>query len=83
MASDSQTVIAIVDDEASVCTALSRLMRSAGFAAVTFSSGRDFIAWAQTSEPHCVVLDLHMPGLDVLEIQTQLRSAVRGASRLK
>ena len=79
MASDSQTVIAIVDDEASVCTALGRLMRSAGFVPVTFSSGRELIAWAAASRPHCVVMDLHMPGSDGFEIQAQLQSALQGA----
>jgi FixJ family two-component response regulator len=79
MVSAAKTVIAIVDDEESVCTALSRLMRSAGFDSVSFSSGRQFIAWAKASRPHCVVLDLHMPGIDCFEIQAQLQTAQPGA----
>jgi FixJ family two-component response regulator len=77
--SGSQALIAIIDDEESVCNALGRLMRSVGFAVATFSSGRQFMAWAAGCRPDCVVLDVHMPQPDGLDIRTQLQSAMQGA----
>jgi FixJ family two-component response regulator len=79
-AGDSQAVIAIVDDEESICNALSRLMRSAGFKTMAFTSGHEFMARAAECKPDCVVLDLHMPGLDGFEIHARLQSALQGAN---
>jgi FixJ family two-component response regulator len=77
--SGSQALIAIVDDEESVCNALSRLMRSVGFTAAAFCSAREFMTWAAECRPDCVVLDLHMPQPDGLEIHAQLHAAMQEA----
>lgn len=61
--------VAVVDDEESVRRALSRLIRSAGFEAESFGSGNEYLNSLQFKEPDCLVIDLHMPilnGLDVL-----------------
>ncbi len=66
----SPPCIAVVDDEQSVRTALSRLLRSAGYAVRMFGSGPDFLESLEEFEPSCVVLDLNMPppnGFDILE----------------
>lgn len=55
-------------------------MRSVGFEAATFSSGRQFMAWAAGCRPDCVVLDVHMPQPDGLEIHAQLQSAMQSAN---
>lgn len=55
-----KTVIAIVDDEESVCKSLERLLRSAGHSAKTFVSGTDFLRFLKTDRPDCLVLDLNM-----------------------
>jgi FixJ family two-component response regulator len=73
--SKSKPTIAIVDDDASVCRAISRLLRSLGMNADTFSSGRDFIEHIGTMpsfRPDCVVLDVQMPGMNGLEVQELL-----------
>lgn len=76
----SKALIAIIDDEESVCSALSRLMRSVGLVPVAFSSGRAFMTWAAECRPDCVLLDLHMPQPDGLDVHAQLQSAMRGAN---
>jgi FixJ family two-component response regulator len=61
--------VAVVDDEESVRKALSRLIRSAGFEVETFASGTEYLNSLQVKKPDCLVIDLHMPvlnGLDVL-----------------
>jgi FixJ family two-component response regulator len=61
--------IAVVDDEESVRKALSRLIRSAGFEVESFASGTEYLNSLQAKKPDCLVIDLHMPvlnGIDVL-----------------
>lgn len=63
----------IVDDDASVRTSLDRLMRSAGYAAETFSSAEDFLKHANgNGEAACLILDVRMEGLSGLELQERL-----------
>jgi len=61
--------VAIVEDDAEVRVALMRLLSSAGFATQTFASGEDFLRSVDQERPTCVVLDLHMPGLNGFEVQ--------------
>jgi FixJ family two-component response regulator len=68
-------LLAVVDDDADVRVALTRLVSSAGFAVETFASGAEFLRSLQDHEPDCVVLDLHMPEMSGLEVQTALASA--------
>jgi FixJ family two-component response regulator len=70
--SNDPVVIAVVDDEESVRKALARLMSSAGLEAETFSCGGDFLESLQTRSPDCLLLDIHMPGMDGFEVQAQL-----------
>ena len=62
----------VVDDDAAVRKALSRLLRSAGVAAAVFASPREFLAQYDPVAPGCLVLDIAMPGFSGLELQTTL-----------
>jgi FixJ family two-component response regulator len=62
----------VVDDDAAVRKALSRLLRSAGIAAAVFASPREFLAQYDPVTPGCLVLDIAMPGFNGLELQTTL-----------
>jgi len=68
---DSPTVF-IVDDEAPVRKALSRLLRAAGFAVAAFASPGEFLAQHDLHKPGCLVLDLMMPGVNGMELQRAL-----------
>jgi FixJ family two-component response regulator len=74
--SPSSTVF-LVDDDASVRRALTRLMRSAGYPVQAFASARDFLeCWRASEEnPGCLVLDVRMPGLSGLDLQHELQAA--------
>lgn len=62
----------IVDDEPAVLKSLSRLMRSARLAALTFSSPQEFLDRHDPQVPGCLILDVAMPGLDGLQLQQAL-----------
>jgi FixJ family two-component response regulator len=62
----------IVDDDASVIKALSRLMRQKGYDARSYTSPEDFLADHDPAVPGCAVLDVSMPGLDGLGLQQAL-----------
>src|SRR3954471_23923784 len=67
--------IFIVDDDADICRAMSRLLRSAGYSTRTFSSTSEFLAQYDPEPPGCVLLDLTMPEHDGLEVQAMLASS--------
>jgi FixJ family two-component response regulator len=69
---DPALVIAIVDDEAEVCKALRRLLRSFGHVVETFTTGAEFLAWLPGPGPDCVLLDLQMPVMTGFEVQQRL-----------
>jgi FixJ family two-component response regulator len=76
MASDAP-LLAVVDDDEDVRTALTRLLSSAGFAVETFASGAEFLRSVDDHEPECVVLDLHMPEMSGFDVQGALATANR------
>jgi FixJ family two-component response regulator len=65
-------MIFIVDDDGSVRSSLVRLLRSAGFAAEAFGSAEDFLRDAHLDGASCVIIDVHMPGMNGLELQQEL-----------
>jgi FixJ family two-component response regulator len=70
--SDSKFIVMIVDDDESVRKAARRLIKSYGFAVETFASAEDFLASGRLDETACLVLDVQMPGLNGLELQSRL-----------
>lgn len=70
---DDVPLVAVVDDEASICRALLRLLRSANYEAVAYSTAPEFLASLNERLPDCVVLDLQMPGMTGFELQEHLQ----------
>ena len=73
-ANDAPTVH-VVDDDESFLSAVSRLLRACGFVVRTFASAGEFLEECRDIESGCVVVDLRMPGLDGLELQSSLSRA--------
>jgi len=69
------TSVYVVDDDASVRDAVSSLIRSAGFRVRTFESAHEFMATPRAEVPSCLVLDVHLPGLNGLDLQRELAKA--------
>lgn len=66
-------LVAIVDDDYSVRRALHRLVLSLACRSQIFASGEEFLEGLREASPDCVLLDLHMPGLQGLEVLRRMR----------
>ncbi|MBN1869843.1 MAG: response regulator [Candidatus Omnitrophica bacterium] len=71
--------IYIVDDDESVCRALKVLLRTFEFEVETFNSAGGFFDAVPHDEPGCLVLDIHMPGIDGWAMQKKILDS--GAKR--
>jgi FixJ family two-component response regulator len=65
-------LIAIVDDDASICEAIQALLRASGFLTEAFSSAEDFLQSTRLHEMACLVTDLQLRGMSGLQLQRQL-----------
>ena len=68
-------LIRVVDDDPSFRNALTRTLRTAGYDVRAFDSAEDFLQHNPPKVPGCLLLDMHMPGMDGLELQRRLESA--------
>jgi FixJ family two-component response regulator len=71
-------LIAVVDDDEAVRTAIANLVRSLGFSAAIFASAEAFLACAGYGRESCVIADVQMPGMSGLELQRHLIATGRG-----
>jgi FixJ family two-component response regulator len=65
-------VLSVVDDDTSVRIATGRLIRSVGFTVEMFTSGEEFLRHGSLQETSCLILDVHMPGMSGLQLQSHL-----------
>jgi FixJ family two-component response regulator len=72
---ESEPVVFIVDDDASVRKGLERLVRSVGLRGKTFASAPEFLQCGASDGPSCLVLDVRMPGVSGLALQETLATA--------
>jgi FixJ family two-component response regulator len=66
-------LIHVVDDDASLRTALLRLLSAAGFEAIGYSSTGDFLMNPPSDRSGCILLDVRMPGPSGLDLQEALQ----------
>ena len=67
--SDHRPIIYIVDDDLSICRALSLLLKSHGFNVETFTRAEDFLTSKHLKVLSCLILDVQLPGIDGLALQ--------------
>ncbi len=74
--SDQQTMVFVVDDDASLRTSLSSLFRSVGLQTQVFASAPEFLQKKPPDDvPSCMVLDIRLPGVSGLDFQSDLAKA--------
>ncbi len=76
--SNTKELVFVVDDDASIRRALSRLVKTWGYDVIGFADAESFLEAPLPKQTSCAILDLHLPALDGLEIQAEL--AKRGYS---
>jgi FixJ family two-component response regulator len=65
-------VVFVIDDDASMRDAVSRLLNAVGLTVQTFASAREFLAGRLPDVPGCAVLDVRLPGLSGLDLQREM-----------
>ena len=65
--------VAAVDDDPSVLKALARLIRTRSLYVQTYGSAERFLAALPDGLPTCLIVDLHMPEMNGLELQEHLK----------
>jgi FixJ family two-component response regulator len=73
MANVERQIVVAVEDDRRVRESLESLIGSAGYAAVTFSSGDEFLRSGSLATATCVITDVRMPGTDGIELQRRIR----------
>ena len=72
MSTSTNIYVAIIDDESSLCTSLSRLLRLANFQPITYPSAETFLADQKHPQFDCLVLDIRLGGMSGLDLFRQL-----------
>jgi FixJ family two-component response regulator len=70
--------IAVIDDDPSFRVALVESLSSLGYGADGYACADDYIGGIGTKSFHCIVTDIHMPGMSGLELMKHL--AARGST---
>jgi FixJ family two-component response regulator len=67
-------MVAIVDDDDSMRSALQGLLKVADFPAQVFVSAEEFLQSGQQRQTACLIADIRMPGMSGLELQAKLNA---------
>ena len=75
MANQGKTnLVAIVDDDDSMRSALQGLMKVQGFPTHAYASAEEFLKSGQQNQTACLIADIRMPGMSGLELQAKLNA---------
>jgi FixJ family two-component response regulator len=75
MATQGKTkLVAIVDDDDLIRSALQGLLKAVGLPARAFASAEDFLSSGQQHQTACLIADIRMPGISGLDLQAKLNA---------
>ena len=73
--SETDGVVFVVDDDASLRESLKNLIRSVGLRVEAFASAPEFLRSKRPDVPGCMILDVRLPGLSGLDLQKRMAEA--------
>jgi len=68
----NNSIIYVVDDDASICRSLSLLLKSNGFTVEAFTRASDFLAFKHPKLPSCLILDIRLPSINGFALQEMM-----------
>ena len=71
----TKNLISVIDDDESVRRTTTRLIESFGFRAAAFESAENFLGSGHLNDTSCLIVDVQMPGMNGLQLQSQLAAA--------
>ena len=74
MSQENTNVVALVDDDESIRSALQGLMKVAGYRTIAFASAEDFLNSGDKEHIGCLIADIRLPGMSGLDLQSQLNT---------
>lgn len=72
MTSTDSPIVFIVDDDARMRAATCRLLKTVGLDSESFAMPEDFLGHSRPSRPSCLLLDVRLPGMSGLDVQSKL-----------
>src|SRR5256885_8313702 len=67
-------LVAILDDDELMRSALQGLLKAVGLPAESFASAEEFLNSGQQHQVACLITDIRMPGMSGLELQAKLNA---------
>src|ERR1700685_4409030 len=67
-------MVAIVDDDELMRSALQGMLKSVGLPSKVFASAEEFLKSGQHAQTACLIADIRMPGMSGLELQAKLNA---------
>ena len=75
MTSPAKAIVLIVDDDDRMRAATQRLLKSVGLHSESFATPQDFLRHKLPDAASCLILDVRLPGMSGLEVQSKLNDA--------
>jgi two-component system response regulator FixJ len=74
MSDEELRLVHLVDDDEAIRRSVGFMLKTSGFHVRSYESGVELLKSASSLEPGCILLDIRMPGMDGLEVQSTLRA---------
>jgi FixJ family two-component response regulator len=75
MTSSDQPTVLVIDDDSRMRAAMQRLLKTVGLHSESFATPEDFLQHKLPDGPSCLVLDVRLPGMSGLDLQSKLNEA--------
>src|SRR4051812_27569534 len=75
MGESPDILVAVIDDDASVCRSLCRLLKASGIRSMQYASAEAFLADANKPSFDCLVVDIQLEGMSGIQMNLHLSAS--------